>query len=63
MLRKLQDFLARLYRIEPPADVHDYLITDAAHARALAGKKDRETEEKLLVAEGDDVSSPTTIHP
>lgn len=54
MLRALQDFLARLYRIEPPADVHDYLITDARHARALAGREDRETEEKLLVAEGDD---------
>lgn len=54
MLRNLQKFLARLYRIEPPADVRDFLITDARHAQVLEGKGGRDTEEKLLVAEGDD---------
>jgi len=54
MLRNLQKLLARLYRIEPPADVRDYLITDARQAQALEGEGGRETEEKLLVAEGED---------
>lgn len=54
MLRNLQKLLARLYRIEPPADVRDYLITDARQAQALEGDGGRETEEKLLVAEGGD---------
>lgn len=54
MLRNLQKLLARLYRIEPPADVRDYLITDARQAQALEGDGGRETEEKLLVAEDDD---------
>lgn len=54
MLRSLQKLLARLYRIDPPADVRDYLITDAKQASALEGEGGRETEEKLLVAEGRD---------
>ena len=51
MLRDLQDFLARLYSIEAPADVLDYLITDARQARALEGNGARDAEEKLLLAE------------
>jgi hypothetical protein len=51
VLRELQNFLARLYGIEPPADVRDFLITDAGQARQLEGGGGRETEEKLLVAE------------
>lgn len=54
MLRTLQKFLARLYRIDPPVDVRDYLITDARHAQALEGEGGRAAEEKLLVAEGED---------
>jgi beta-galactosidase/beta-glucuronidase len=51
MLRELQNFLARLYGIEPPVDVHDFLITDARQARDLEGEGSREVEEKLLVVE------------
>lgn len=54
MLRRLQKFLARLYQIEPPADVRDFLITDAQQADALEGPGGRPAEEKLLVAEGED---------
>ena len=54
MLRNLQTLLAQLYRIEPPADVRDYLITDARQARALEGEGGRDTDEKLLLAEDQD---------
>lgn len=54
MLRDLQDFLARLYGIEAPADVLDYLITDSRQVRALEGEDARVSEEKLLLAEDGD---------
>jgi hypothetical protein len=54
MLCALQDFLTRLYGIDAPANVLDYLITDERQARALEGEGGRATEEKLLLTEQDD---------
>jgi hypothetical protein len=37
LLREMQTMLAGLYDAPAEHDVHDYLITDAAHAAALQG--------------------------
>ena len=37
LLREMQAMLAGLYDAPAEHDVHDYLITDAAHAAALQG--------------------------
>ena len=53
LLRELQALLAGLYDAPAEHDVHDFLITDAAHAAALQGAAGApETDEQLLVAEG-----------
>ena len=52
LLRELQSMLAGLYDAPAEHDVHDYLITDAAHAAALLGAVGPPaTDEQLLVAE------------
>jgi len=55
LLRELQSMLAGLYDAPAENDVHDFLITDAAHAAALQGAVDGPvTDEQLLVAEDED---------
>jgi hypothetical protein len=54
LLRELQGLLARLYDAPAEHDVHDFLITDAAHAAALQGAAQPPTDEQLLIAESDD---------
>jgi hypothetical protein len=52
LLRELQSMLAGLYDAPAEHDVHDYLITDAAHAATLLGAVGPPaTDEQLLVAE------------
>jgi len=52
LLRELQSMLAGLYDAPAEHDVHDFLITDAAHAAALLGAVGPPaTDEQLLVAE------------
>ena len=57
LLRELQGRLAGLYDAPAEHDVHDFLITDPAHAAALQGTSGAPpTDEQLLVAEdGDDL--------
>jgi hypothetical protein len=52
LLRKLQTLLHDLYALEVAYGVDDFLITDAAFARAL-DKGGRDVDEKLLIAEVD----------
>ena len=55
LLREMQAMLAGLYDAPAEHDVHDYLITDAAHAAALQGDAGAPaTDEQLLVAEDDE---------
>lgn len=55
LLRDLQAMLAGLYDAPAEHDVHDFLITDAAHAAALQGLAGAPvTDEQLLVAEDAD---------
>lgn len=55
LLREMQASLAGLYDAPAEHDVHDYLITDAAHAAALQGAIGRPgTDEQLLVAEDEE---------
>jgi hypothetical protein len=55
LLRELQNLLAGLYDAPAEHDVYDFLITDAAHAAALAGSPARPaTDEQLLVAEDEE---------
>ena len=55
LLRELQRLLAGLYDAPAEHDVYDFLITDAAHAAALQGaSQPPQTDEQLLVAEGED---------
>jgi hypothetical protein len=55
LLRALQERLAGLYDAPAEHDVSDFLITDAAHAAALAGAAGAPgTDEQLLVQEDDD---------
>lgn len=55
LLRELQGLLAGLYDAPAEHDVHDFLITDAAHAAALQGAPAAPaTDEQLLVVDGDD---------
>lgn len=52
LLRKLQTLLHELYALDVAYGVDDFLITDAAFARAL-DKGGRDVDEKLLIAEVD----------
>ena len=55
LLRQLQNLLAGLYDAPADHDVYDFLITDAAHAAALAGTPAPPgTDEQLLVAEDEE---------
>ena len=54
LLRQLQAKIAGLYDAPAEHDVHDFLITDAAHAAALQGTAQPPTDEQLLIAECDD---------
>jgi hypothetical protein len=55
LLREMQAMLAGLYDAPAEHDVHDYLITDAAHAAALQGAAGRPaTDEQLLVTEDEE---------
>jgi len=55
LLRGLQGLLATIYDAPAAHDVYDFLVTDAARAAALAGRaQPPETDEQLLLAEGDD---------
>jgi hypothetical protein len=55
LLRGLQGMLAGLYDAPAEHDVHDYLITDPAHAAALQGATGGPaTAEQLLLAEDED---------
>jgi hypothetical protein len=55
LLRELQGMLAGLYDAPAEHDVHDFLITDAAHVAALQGAAGAPpTDEQLLVAEDED---------
>jgi hypothetical protein len=52
VLRGLQSLLGRLYDVEPPYDVYDFLVTDRQRLEGLEPENDpRESEEQLLVAE------------
>lgn len=54
LLRDLQCLLGTLYGIDVQADVRDYLVTDAAVLQRLEdGATARDTEEKLLIEQGD----------
>jgi hypothetical protein len=53
LIRDLQCLLGGLYGIEVRADVRDYLVTDAGTLGRLEQAGARESEEKLLIAEGD----------
>ena len=55
LLRELQAMLAGLYDAPAAHDVHDYLITDAAHAAALQGGTGvPASDEQLLLAEDEE---------
>ena len=54
LVRQLQARLAGLYDAPAEQDVHDFLITDAAHAAALQGAARPPTDEQLLIAEGEE---------
>jgi hypothetical protein len=54
LLPALQDQLGKLYDVELTEDVRDYLLTDAAVARALAGDGAPRADEQLLVMQHDD---------
>jgi len=54
LLRELQKRLAGLYDAPAEHDVHDFLVTDAAHAAALQGAAAPPTDEQLLVVEEED---------
>jgi hypothetical protein len=54
LLRELQCRIAGLYDAPAEHDVHDFLITDAAHAAALQGAERPPTDEQLLIAECED---------
>lgn len=54
LLRRLQAKIAGLYDAPAEHDVHDFLITDAAHAAALQGAAQPPTDEQLLIAESDE---------
>ena len=55
LLRQMQALLAALYDAPVEHDVHDYLITDPAHAAALQESTvPPATDEQLLIAETDD---------
>ena len=54
LLRDLQCLLGTLYGIDVDADVRDYLVTDAAALREWEdGDTARDTDEKLLIEQGD----------
>lgn len=54
-LNVLQKLLERIYRVEVPLDVEDFLITDPDLARRLdTSVNPRESKEKLLVSHEDD---------
>ena len=55
LLRGLQGLLARIYDAPAAHDVHDFLLTDADRAAALAGRtRPPLSDEQLLMAEGVD---------
>lgn len=54
LLRELQIRIADLYDAPSEHDVHDFLITDAAHAAALQGAERPPTDEQLLIAESEE---------
>ena len=55
MLSQLQEHLTNIYRVDPVYDVNDFLITDPIIAEILGnGSLIRETEESVLLQEGDD---------
>jgi hypothetical protein len=55
VLRGLQSLLARLYDVEPPYDVYDFLITDPREVACGPAENDRrELDEALLLAETPD---------
>ena len=52
LLREMQALLAGLYDAPVQQDVHDYLITDAAHAAALQEiDSPPPADEQLLIAQ------------
>src|SRR5688500_9766560 len=55
LLREMQSLLTGLYDAPVEHDVHDYLITDGAHAAALQDSdQPPPTDEQLLIAETED---------
>jgi hypothetical protein len=55
LVRRLQDLIADLYDVPVEHDVGDFLITNAAHAAALQGRRQAPpTDEQLLIAQGED---------
>jgi hypothetical protein len=55
VLRGLQSLLSRLYDVEPPYDVYDFLITDRGEVAGAPAENDRRVlEEALLMAESPD---------
>jgi hypothetical protein len=54
LVTQLQARLAGLYDAPADQDVHDFLITDAAHAAALQGAARPPTDEQLLIAESEE---------
>lgn len=52
LLRELQLLLGRVYGIDVPGDVNDFLVTDPAFAEKLVGRQgSAQAEEKLLLRE------------
>ena len=51
VLRGLQTLLGRLYDVELPYDVYDFLVTDRRAMAGAAANERRELDEELLLAE------------
>jgi len=61
-VRELQRRIEDLYEVEVPADVRDYLITDARLARILEGGQGRDCPEKLLVRQDDEETLELSLY-
>ncbi len=54
VLERLQSLLARIYDVEPPLEVHPFLVTDPAAVAGWEAASVPGTDETLYVHEGDD---------
>ena len=61
LLGQLQSLLSELYALDVSYDVHDFLVTDARIAAKL-DEGGRQTDEKLLIAEGNEESAYISLY-